>query len=111
MITGQYYREKVTAPDVTFEQVYSLEGCDSDFDCKGDMICGTEGKCVNSEIYVKDTDGSNQINLTNNSANGYLPSWSPDGNKIIFTSREDGIENTYVMDANGTNLINKTKQK
>ena len=31
----------------------------------------------NMEIYIMNTDGSNQINLTNNPAYDGYPSWSP----------------------------------
>ncbi|GIT17972.1 MAG: hypothetical protein CM1200mP39_07780 [Dehalococcoidia bacterium] len=54
---------------------------------------GTNGKIVftssrdgNKEIYVMDADGSNQTRLTNDSAVDENPSWSADGNKIVFQS-------------------------
>jgi Tol biopolymer transport system component len=64
----------------------------------------------NSEIYVMDTDGKNQRNLTNNSAIDIIPSWSPDGQKIAFTSDQDSVEDfeIYVMDADGKNPRNLT---
>jgi len=41
------------------------------------------------EIYVMDADGSDQTQLTDNDANDAYPSWSPDGEKIAFTSIRD----------------------
>jgi Tol biopolymer transport system component len=38
-----------------------------------------------SEIYLMNSDGSNERRLTNNG--GYAPSFSPDGNKIAFANR------------------------
>ena len=64
----------------------------------------------NPEIYVMDTNGGNQQNLTNNPAGDYDPSWSPDGKRIAFHSIRDGPFNweVYVMDADGSNLQNLT---
>lgn len=58
----------------------------------------------NSEIYVMDTDGRNQVRLTNNPTDDGDPDWSPDGKKIAFVSnRNGGFIQIYVMDADGTN--------
>ncbi|UCE06399.1 MAG: PD40 domain-containing protein, partial [bacterium] len=54
----------------------------------------------NAEIYVINPDGSGQTRLTNNYE--LSPSWSPDGKKIVFTSRRDGNAEIYVMNADGS---------
>ena len=38
-----------------------------------------------------------------------MPAWSPDGNRIAFASERDGNWEVYVMNADGTNIINLTK--
>ncbi len=58
------------------------------------------------EIYVMDTDGGNQRRLTNNRHNDGSPSWSPDGERIVFVSHRDGNPEIYVMDADGGNQQN-----
>ena len=59
----------------------------------------------NSEIYVMDGGGNNQIRLTNHPEVDYQPSWSPDGARIAFVSnRNGGNEQIYVMDSNGKNV-------
>ena len=43
------------------------------------------------EIWVCDIDGSNSVNLTETDGiSEFGPSWSPDGNRIAFTSNSDG---------------------
>ncbi len=54
------------------------------------------------------TSSSNQIRLTDSSANDTRASWSPDGKKIAFQSDRDGNDEIYVMDADGTNQTNLT---
>ena len=65
------------------------------------------------DIYVMDTNGGNQRNLTNNRADDVSPSWSPDGKRIAFVSYRDGhvidglpASEIYVMDADGGNPQN-----
>jgi TolB protein len=44
----------------------------------------------NSEIFVADIDGSNQVNISNNAAFDGWPRWSPDGTQIVFASNRTG---------------------
>ena len=69
---------------------------------------------ITSEIYVMDADGKNEQRLTENRQNDWMPSWSPDGERIAFASDEkgelEGFE-IYVMDADGGNPKNLTKNR
>jgi Tol biopolymer transport system component len=48
-------------------------------------------------------DDSGQTRLTNNPADDYAPSWSPDGARSAFTSARDGaMVQIYVMNADGS---------
>ncbi|MFP6642604.1 MAG: protein kinase, partial [Candidatus Latescibacterota bacterium] len=64
----------------------------------GSKIAFVSDRDGNHEIYVMDSDGSNQTRLTSNYASDYDPSWSPDGSKIAFGSDRDGFGDIYVMD-------------
>ena len=57
------------------------------------------------EIYVMDINGKNQRRLTNSNHDDHAPSWSPDGGRIVFSSKRDGgvTYEIYVMDADGSN--------
>lgn len=56
----------------------------------------------NAEIYSMNPDGTNQVRLTNNSADDFSPTWSPDGQKIAFMTNRDHNYEIYVMNADGT---------
>ncbi len=63
-----------------------------------------------NDIYVMDSDGSNQVNLTPGPGADFEPVWSPDGTRMAFTHRtpSNGNFEIYVMNANGSNRINLT---
>ena len=71
-----------------------------------------------SQIWVMNADGSGKKQLTKGSL-GYrnmMPSWSPDGKRIVFTSLvfyTGGVERDaiYVMNADGSGLRNVTSKK
>jgi len=55
-----------------------------------------------TEILVMAADGSGLMRLTNNTTTDEQPSWSPDGERIAFSSRPDGNFEIYVMNADGS---------
>jgi Tol biopolymer transport system component len=61
------------------------------------------------EIYVMNEDGTNIMNLTNNSIDDAWPDWSPDKSKIIF-ERPTNLGNTalYSMNSDGSNVTQIT---
>ena len=46
-------------------------------------------------------DGSGVVRLTDHSARDGEPAWSPDGQRIAFSSDRDGNYDIYVMNADG----------
>ena len=55
-------------------------------------------------------DGSDVTQLTDHPANDLSPAWSPDGQKIAFTSVRDGYPNIYVMNADGSDMKRLTRR-
>jgi TolB protein len=61
----------------------------------------------NSEIFISDIIGKNEINLTRNAAFDGWPVWSLDGKKIAFASNRSGPARTgqiWLMNADGSGL-------
>lgn len=61
------------------------------------------------EVWVMNTDGSNQTRLTVTPTNpngptwSVHPSWSPDGQKLVFASTATGNTEIWMMNADGSN--------
>jgi len=56
-------------------------------------------------VFVMNADGSNQTQLTfGQHVRDELPSWTADGQHIVFGSNRDGDYDLYVMDADGNNV-------
>jgi TolB protein len=61
----------------------------------------------NSEVFVMDADGKNVINVSKSPGFDGWPCWSPDGNKIVFSSNRTGPANTgqlYMANSDGSSL-------
>ncbi|MEO8612234.1 MAG: hypothetical protein ABI690_30345 [Chloroflexota bacterium] len=61
-----------------------------------------------SDIFRLSSDGSDFVQLTQNMGMNNYPLWTPDGQKIIFKSKQDGISNIFSIDFDGTNLTKLT---
>ena len=55
-----------------------------------------------------DANGANPVRLTNNPASDLQPTFSPDGQKIAFSSSRAGSPEIFVMNADGTSPANLT---
>jgi Tol biopolymer transport system component len=67
-------------------------------------------------IAVMNSDGSGSAQLSplapapTNTAADIYPAWSPDGTKIAFQSNRSGTYQVWVMNANGSGLVNLTNR-
>jgi TolB protein len=65
----------------------------------------------NKEIYMADYDGENVRQLTHNASINISPRWSPDGNKVMFTSYKLGSPVLYerIITTGRERAISKSK--
>jgi TolB protein len=62
----------------------------------------TEGTLINSEIMVMNRDGTNVVNLSKDANFDGWPAWSPDGQRIVFSSNRSDLYQIHVMKADGS---------
>jgi len=84
------------------------------------FVRGTRAALATGEVWVMERDGSQQTRLTNNAVFDGLPAFSPDGERIAFTSRRESVgaqvnDEIFLMDpkdddgdGNGDNLTRIT---
>lgn len=63
------------------------------------------------DIYIMPISGGEAKNLTSGPAYDVQPRFSPDGSRISFTSDRDGIDNLWIMNADGSKPTQVTKEK
>jgi Tol biopolymer transport system component/imidazolonepropionase-like amidohydrolase len=63
------------------------------------------------DIYLLSSTGGEAKQLTSGTGYDVQPRFSPDGKKISFTSDRDGLDNLWIMDIDGKNLKQITKEK
>lgn len=57
----------------------------------------------NSELFVMNTDGTNQTQITKTAAREAAAKWMNDGERIAFLSSESGSMQLWIMNADGSN--------
>ena len=62
----------------------------------------------NGDICVYDLTNNSSQNLTMGNGNNRMPCWSPSGNQIVFASDRSGNWDIWVMNADGTGVIQLT---
>lgn len=79
-----------------------VEGDEPNWSPDGNKIAYTD----NYELHTINTDGSNKTLLAgyenNNPDSTYLPRWSPNGNKLAASLLQDGYEDIYTINSDGS---------
>ncbi len=63
----------------------------------------------NRDIFV--TGNEEPVRLTTSNGDDWQPDWSPDGQRVAFSSNRAGNFSIYVMDADGSNLTQLTESR
>ena len=63
------------------------------------------------DLYISPIAGGEATSLTQDFAWNIQPTFSPDGKKIAFISDRGGMSNVWVMNSDGSNLVQVTKEK
>lgn len=62
------------------------------------------------QLWIMNSDGTNQRKLTTDSYWNAMPSMAPDGRKVAFASYRDGNYEIYTVNSDGTNATRLTNQ-
>jgi Tol biopolymer transport system component len=75
----------------------------------GTQIVFNSDRNGNVQLFMISIDGADLVQLTKDSSNSAYADWSPDGKHIVFESdRDTGYANIYVMNADGSNVMQLT---
>lgn len=93
-------------PADDYAPAWSPDGTRIVFESKRDDPQYASCAVCNREIYIMNSDGTNQTRLTSNEARDSAPTWSPDGARVYFLSDRNtgvgGALESYTMNADGT---------
>ena len=96
----------------TYEETFDIPtGSNAPFKREGTILYASTKKNARSwDLFTIQADGSDRQQLTDTPEPEQHPSWSADGEKILFT-RGDVMTNidVYVMDADGSNAVRLTE--
>jgi Tol biopolymer transport system component len=67
----------------------------------GRRIAFASTRSGSTQIWVADSDGANQVQLTSVEDQAGSPRWAPDGRSIVFDARTKGKTSIYVVDSQG----------
>lgn len=64
----------------------------------GDQMVWSKMKGLSVDLYMANSDGSDEHSLVDKGPTDSAPAWSPDGSKLAFTADKSDQQNIYVLD-------------
>ena len=75
-------------------------------------VAGSGSKSWQSaELYEINLDGAERKQITHNTYRDQSPNYSPDGTKIVFTSKRTGTNEIFIMNLDGSDIKQLTGKK
>jgi len=71
---------------------------------------GPTDEPLESEVVVVNPDGSGRTTLTHHPGFDLSPDWSPDGQRIVFVRTDNGDNEIYVMNSDGSDPVNVSQR-
>lgn len=71
---------------------------------------GPTDQPLESEVVLVNPDGSGRTTLTHHPGFDLSPDWSPDGRRIVFVRTDNGDNEIYVMNSDGSHPTNISKR-
>jgi Tol biopolymer transport system component len=96
---------KVTDPGANWNGRWNSDG--SKMVYSGDQFNDVSGHTVyagHTELYTAAADGSGVRQLTDDRADDSQPAWSPDGERLVFTSNRGDSRHLWIVNADGSGL-------
>lgn len=76
----------------------------------GKKIAFASDRTGGTEVWVCDSEGRDQVQLTKFGGHAGAPRWSPDGSQIVLDARPEGSSDIYVVRADGGSLRRLTNE-
>ena len=110
----QLYLKKAGENEIPSKRIITSvrHNSEAEYSPDGNKIVFTSSRTGNEEIWISDSDGQNEYQLTFLNAEAGAPAWSfPDGQWIIFELNIDERQNIYKVRAEGGSPVPMTQGK
>jgi len=97
----------VTTSGTGLQQVTSGYSLVPEYSPDGDKIAYVATYAA-EDIFIVNSDGTDNHRITTSAENDFVPSWSPEGNRLVYEGSIAGVDQICVIDTDGTNYLQLT---